>query len=82
MYEFQKHTCNDDFEDDNLQHKHEVAEEYDKVNHMQPVGKRTELDENRNIITRKCYGPVYVLFNEDGQNILIPQMADMSTKDN
>ena len=49
---------------------------------MQPVSKRTELDASGNIVTRKCYGPVYVPFKEDGQNILMPHMADMSRKVN
>ena len=52
------------------------------VSHMQPVGETKELDSNGNIMTRKSYGSVYVPFKEDGQNILMPQEADMSRKDN
>ena len=82
LYEFEKSACNDDFEHEDLQPECEIQNENEntKFSHMQPVGETKELHSKGNILTRKSYGPVYVLFKEDGQHILIPQEADMSRK--
>ena len=52
------------------------------VSHVHPVGKTKEVDSKGNQSTKKGYGPVYVLYKLDRQNILMPQEADMSRKDN
>ena len=45
---------------------------------MHPVGETEELDTKAKVFTKKCYGPVYVLFKTEGQISLIPQEADVS----
>ena len=82
LYEYEKCACNDEFETDDLQQRDDIDNKNEAVSHLQPVGKHTELDENGTIIMRKCYGPVYVPYKEDGRKILMPQMADMLRKDN
>ena len=52
------------------------------VSDVHPVGKTEELNTKASVITKKCYGPIYVPFKTEGQNILIPQEVDMSQKDN
>ena len=55
-----------------------------KVSHMQTshvpdIHAKEHVDHNTH---KKVYGPTYVPYSEDGQNILLPQITDMSRKDN
>ena len=49
---------------------------------MHPISKTEELDTKTKVFNKKCYRPVYVPFKTEGQNMLIPEEADMSRKDN
>ena len=49
---------------------------------MHPVGNQFHVKHDEHCIHKNNYGPVYVLYNEEGQHILLPQMTDMSHKDN
>ena len=48
---------------------------------MHPVDETKEVESKGKRHTKKSYGPVYVPYKVDGQNILMPQEADMSRKD-
>ena len=83
LYEFEKHTSEDKFEDDSdTMEKTETKIQNKTVSHVYPVSETEELDTKAKVITTKCYGPVYIPIKTEGQNILIPQEADMSRKDN
>ena len=49
---------------------------------MHLVGETKEVESKGNISTKKSYGQVYIPYKVDGQNILMPQEADMSRKNN
>ena len=83
MYEFEKYTCEDKFDNDSdIIEKIETKEQHEIVSHMYPVGETEELDTKAKVFTKKCYGPVYVPFKTEGQNMLLPQEANISRKDN
>ena len=46
------------------------------------VGKKYHVNHDDNTLHKTVYGPTYVPYNEDGQKLLLPQMTDMSRKDN
>ena len=57
---------------------------FTKVSHMQnqTVGNKYHVEHDDNTLRRTVYGPTYVAYNEDGQKLLLPQITDMSRKDN
>ena len=46
------------------------------------VGKKYHVNHDDNTLRKMVYGPTYVPYNEDSQKLLLPQMTDMSRKDN
>ena len=54
------------------------------VSHVQPltVSEKYHVNHDDNTLRKMVYGPTYVPYNEDGQKLLLPQMTDMSRKDN
>ena len=55
-----------------------------KVSHVQKqtVSDKYHVEHDDNTLCRTVYGPTYVPYNEDGQTLLLPQITDMSRKDN
>ena len=55
-----------------------------EVSHMQlpTVGEKYHVSHDDNTLRKLVYGPTYVPYNEDGQQLLLPQTTDMSQKDN
>ena len=55
-----------------------------EVSHMQlpTVGEKYHVNHDDNTLRKMVYGPTYVPYNEDGQKLLLPQITDMSRKDN
>ena len=55
-----------------------------KVSHVQTqsVSDKYHVEHDENTMRKTVYGPTYVLYNEDGQKILLPQITDLSHKDN
>ena len=55
-----------------------------QVSHMQlPTnGEKYHVNHDENTLHKMVYGPTYVPYNEDGQNLLLPQTTDMSRKEN
>ena len=80
----QKHdNSSDDTDDDSSQ----IAEDNtncSKVSHVQneTVGDKYHVEHEDNTLRRTVYRPTYVPYNEDGQKLLLPQITDMSHKDN
>ena len=65
----------------------QIAEEYtsqNNVSHVQKqiVGDQYHVGHDDNTLRKTVYGPTYIPYNENRQNILLPQTADMSRKDN
>ena len=50
--------------------------------HLPTVGEKYHVNHDDNTLCKMVYGPTYVPYNEDGQKLLLPQMTDMSRKDN
>ena len=46
------------------------------------VGEKYHDNHDDHTLRKMVYGPMYVPYNEDGQKLLLPQMTDMSRKDN
>ena len=46
------------------------------------VSEKYHVNHDENTLRKLVYGPTYVLYNEDGQKLLLPQTTDMSRKDN
>ena len=55
-----------------------------KVSHVQiqTVGDKYHVEHEDNTLCRTVYGPTYIPYNDDGQKLLLPQITDMSRKDN
>ena len=55
-----------------------------EVSHMQIPIRHEKYHDNHddNTLHKMVYRPTYVPYNEDGQKLLLPQMTDMSRKDN
>ena len=54
----------------------------DNSSQLQTVGNKYHVEHDDNTLHKTVYGPTYVPYNEDGQNLLLPQTTDMSHKDN
>ena len=70
--------------DDNSSPSADENTKANKVSHMQlqTVSDKYHVDHDDNILCKTVYRPTYVLYNEDGQKLLLPQTTDMSHKDN
>ena len=95
LYNLEKHTIqidndtqnNDNSSDDTDDDSSPIAEDNtncSKVSHVQneTVGDKYHVEHEDNTLCRTVYGPTYVPYNEDGQKLLLPQITDMSRKDN
>ena len=70
--------------DDNFSQSADDNIQSTKVSHMQlpTVSEKYHVDHDDNTLRKTVYRPTYVPYNEDGQKLLLPQMTDMSRKDN
>ena len=50
--------------------------------HLPKNGEKYHVKHDDNTLRKMVYGPTYVPYNEHGQKLLLPQMTDMSRKDN
>ena len=95
LYDLEKHAIQIDIDKHNYENSSDntddnsspSAEEHanpNKVSHvqLQTVGDQHHVDHDQNTLRKTVYGPTYVPYNEDGQKLLLPQMTDMSCKDN
>ena len=95
LYDLEKHAIqidNDeqhnenssDDTDDNSSSRAEDNTNCTKVSHVQKqtVGDKYHVEHDENTLHKTVYQPTYVPYNEDGQKLLLPQITDMSHKDN
>ena len=95
LYNLEKHAIQIDIDNNTDENSSEytedkdsqVADEYSSqstVSHVQPqtVGDQYQVEHDDNPLRRTVYGPMYVPYKEDSQKLLLPQITDMSRKDN
>ena len=95
LYDLEKHAIqidndtqnNENSSDDTDDDSSSTAEDNTnciKVSHVQKqtVSDKYHVEHDNNTLCRTVYRPTYVPYNEDGQKLLLPQITDMSRKDN
>ena len=74
--DYSRQRADDDDENDDI-----LQTEVSHV-HLPKNGEKYHVKHDDNTLRKMVYGPTYVPYNEHGQKLLLPQMTDMSRKDN